>query len=83
MNTSEDKTYHRGGQNDSSVQNAVKNKKNKCKYYYNVILFMPVWGLKIEITKPQHIGVLSNFVDTYIVIKCYQFEIQKLERSKQ
>lgn len=22
-------------------------------------------------------GVSSNFVDTYIVIKCYQFEIQK------
>ena len=39
---------------------------------------MPVWGLKIEITKPQHIGVSSNFVDTYIVIKCYQFEVQKV-----
>ena len=42
---------------------------------------MSVWGLKIEITKLQHIVVSSNFVDTYIVIKCYQFEIQKTGHS--
>ena len=39
---------------------------------------MPVWGLKIENHKPQHLGVSSNFVDTYIVIKSCRFEVQKV-----